>query len=57
MVGVWGAWYIAVVEQKVQTGAMEIDVEKSGELENIVIRAGRGGGGGRGRGGGEKKKL
>ena len=40
MVGVWGAWYIAVVEQKVQTGAMEIDVEKSGELENIVIRAG-----------------
>ena len=31
-----------MVEQKVQTGAMEIDVEKSGELENIVIRA-RGG--------------
>ena len=29
-----------MVEQKVQTGAMEIDVEKSGELENIVIRAG-----------------
>ena len=28
-----------MVEQKVQTGTIEIDVEKSGELENIVIRA------------------